>query len=50
MERKINLEISFPNSPLYNFIKKVAVNNMNNIAIPSFLISVSVTKKQKANR
>ena len=50
MERRINLEIYFLNCPLYNFIKKVEVNNMNNNAIPSFLISVSVTKKQKANR
>ena len=40
--------MSFPNCLLYNFIRKVVTNIMNSIAIPSFLISVSVAKKQTA--
>ena len=48
MDKKAILEIYFFNSPLYNFIKKVVTNNINSNTIPSFLISVSDEKKQKA--
>ena len=49
-DKKNNLEIFFPNSPLYIFIKKVVTNNINSNAIPSFLISVRDTKKQNVIR
>ena len=50
IDKKNNLETSFPNSLLYNLIKKAVTNNINSNAIPSFLISVRDTKKQNAIR
>ena len=45
-DKRIISKIYFFNSLLYNFIKKVVLNNINSSTTPSFLISVRDEKKQ----